>query len=458
MHDRLLADTQALPVAEGEPRRDQARLAYAWYVVVVLMVCYTLSFIDRQILSLLVGPIKADLGISDTRMGLLGGLAFSLFYTAMGLPIGVLVDRHNRRNIIVTGVLFWSAMTAACAAAKSFGGLFLARMGVGVGEATLGPAAMSLISDYFPRERLATAMSVYSMGVFIGSGLALVVGGVVVQALSQSPVIDLALLGPIASWRLTFLVVGLPGVLVALWLFTIREPARRDLLDRTGRASPHLSLREVAAVLMGRWRSVLGLSLGMMFTGMCVYAFLFWTPAFLQRAHGWTPQQTGVALGTVILLGGCLGMYLGGRLSDRWMRGGRRDAALRVATIGCAGSLPCFAAAYLLPEAPWLSVLLFGPGVAFAAMPTGSCYAALQMILPNQVRGQAVALFLFVLNLGGLTLGPLLPGVFNDYLFGDERMIGPSTALATSLSALAGAIVFLWARRPYREDHRLTQP
>ena len=195
-----------------ESKTSQPSLKYAWYVVIILMVCYTLSFIDRQILSLLVKPIQQDLGINDTEMGLLQGAAFGIFYTLLGLPMGWLADRISRRNLIAVGIFFWSLMTALCAVARSFGSLFFARMGVGVGEATLAPSAFSMISDYFPRERLGTALSVYSAGIFIGAGLALIVGGTVVSAVSNIPAITMPVLGTIASWRLTFLIVGLPGV------------------------------------------------------------------------------------------------------------------------------------------------------------------------------------------------------------------------------------------------------
>jgi MFS family permease len=176
----------------------QSSLRYAWYVVFVLMVCYTLSFIDRQILSLLVAPIKRDLGISDTKIGLLQGLAFALFYTLLGFPLGWIADRYSRRNLVAAGVFFWSLMTALCSLAASFSSLFLARMGVGVGEATLGPSAFSLISDYFPKERLGGALSVYSMGIFIGSGLALIVGGTVVSAVQEMPAVTLPVIGAMA--------------------------------------------------------------------------------------------------------------------------------------------------------------------------------------------------------------------------------------------------------------------
>jgi MFS family permease len=434
---------------------EASSLRYAWYVVFVLMTCYTLSFIDRQILALLVGPIRADLEITDTQIGLLGGLAFSLFYTLVGLPIGRLADRHNRRNIIAIGVFFWSIATALCAAARGFWGLFAARTGVGVGEATLGPSAMSIISDYFPKDRLAGALSLYSMGIFIGAGLANIVGGIVIQAVSTVPTLSLPFFGELASWRVTFLVVGLPGVLAALLACTIREPARRNLLVADDGLTSALTLIEVFEQLKLRWQSVIALSAGMMALGMAVYAYLFWSPVFLQRVHAWSPAQTGLALGIVTLIPGCIGMYVGGSFTDRWLGAGIRHAALKVAAIGSGVGGTFYVVGFLVPDAPGLSVILLGLGLGFTAMPTGSCYAALQSILPNQVRGQAVALFLFLLNLGGLTLGPLLPGVFNDYLFRDEAMVGPSSALTTFLACAAAFAIFVSGFRPYARDHEL---
>ena len=195
--------------------REGKDASYAWYVVGVLTLCYVLSFVDRQILSLLVGPIKRDLRITDTRVGVLQGLAFAIFYTLAGLPIGRLVDTRNRRNLVMAGVAVWSVFTSACSAAGTFWSLFLARIGVGVGEATLNPSAFSLISDYFPRERLNTALSVYYVGVLVGSGLALTAGGTIVDAATRAGAIHLPLLGETAAWRLTFLAVGAPGLLFA---------------------------------------------------------------------------------------------------------------------------------------------------------------------------------------------------------------------------------------------------
>src|SRR6202521_5055844 len=376
------AAASSLRSTDGEPG-----LSYAWYVVLILMVCYTVSFVDRQIFSLLVGPMKHDLALSDTRVGLLQGFAFALFYGLMGLPLGLLADTRNRRNVIIVGVVLWSFLTATCSAARSFWSLFLARMGVGVGEATLSPSAFSLISDYFPKEKLGGALSVYSMGIFIGSGLALIAGGSVVDAVTRMPAVTLPLLGTVAPWRFTFLIVGVPGLAIALLLYTVREPIRRQLIRASNGTAARLQFHEVVAELRMRWQSVLGISLGMVFQSMGTYAFVAWAPAFLQRIHGWSAGQSGRALGSIILVFGCLGMSVGGRLCDHWQKQGILEAPLRVAIVSAIGSGILFAFAMTAKQTAW-TLLLAAPALFFLALPIGSSYAAIQLIFPNQARGQ----------------------------------------------------------------------
>lgn len=444
--------TSPNPPAESPPpsaETGQPGLAYAWYVVFVLMICYTLSFIDRQILSLLVRPIKQDLGISDTQIGLLQGLAFALFYTLLGLPIGRVVDRSNRRNLISAGVFFWSLMTALCSIARSFWSLFLARLGVGVGEATLAPAAFSLIPDYFPKERLGTALSIYSMGIFIGSGLAFIVGGTVISAVSGMPPVDLPVIGSIAAWRLTFLIVGLPGVVVGLLVYTIREPRRRNLLRTSAGEVPQLSVAEVWQQVVVRWRSVVGVSAGLSCQAMCNYALFAWVPTYFERVYNWERGRTGLVLGLMILTIGCCGMYAGGRLCDWWQQRRISEAPLKVGVLSTLSAGAFFVLSMSMPGVSGMIALL-APALFFLAMPVGSSYAALQLIFPNQARGQVSALLVFTISMGGLTLGPLLPGVFNDYLFKDENMVGYSLALTIGLASVLAAILFRSAYRPYR--------
>jgi MFS family permease len=426
---------------------------YAWYVVLVLTLCYALSLIDRQILSLLVAPIKHDLHVNDTQIGLLQGFSFAVFYTFAGLPLGKLADSYPRRRIITAGIIAWSLMTAACSMAKSYGSLFLARMGVGIGEAALSPSAFSLITDAFPPGKLGLAMSVYSMGIYFGSGLAMIVGGTLVQRLSHTPELILPFLGAIASWRATFLIVGLPGLLLAVITLTIREPQRRSLLVTLEGQTKNPGSRELLKQLRTRIWSVAGVSIGMVFQAICGYAFLAWGPAFLQRTYGWSPGHAGQTLGILTLVFGCSGMYAGGSLCDRWQRRGIPEAPLRVAVFSAAGTVLFFPLALSVGNAIWTNVLLSG-AILFLAMPIGCSYAALQLIFPNQFRGQVSALFLFILSLGGLSLGPLLPGLLNDYVFGNEQMLGVSLSLTLVLAGLLMWAIFLLTYRPYREDYR----
>lgn len=413
-----------------------------------------LSFVDRTILSLLVGPIKRDLGISDTRIGLLQGLSFALFYTIMGLPLGRIADTRSRRNLIAAGVVLWSIFTSFCSVAKSFWSLFLTRIGVGVGEAGLSPAAYSLIADYFPPERLGVAISVYYMGVFLGASLALLVGGVVVDAMARTPWITLPLLGTIASWRVTFLIVGVPGFLCALLVYTIKEPLRRDLLRSAEGGVARLSFGQSLEQMRIRWQSLAGISLAMVFQSMANYALVSWGPTYFVRVHGWTVGQSGRALAVILLLAGCGGMYIGGRLSDRWQKRGMEEAPMRVMVLGAIGSIVLLPIGTLLADVRWTLALLFA-GVFALALPMGISAAALQRIFPNQVRGVVSALYLFILNIGGQSLGPLLPGVFNDYLFHNGRMIGYSMAITMGGAAVLMLCTLLAAYPHYREHYRM---
>jgi MFS family permease len=423
----------AVPAAETD-----RELKYAWYVAIVLMACNTLSFIDRQILGLLVTPIKLELGISDTRIGLLQGLAFGLFYTLLGIPMGRLADRGSRRTLVAAGIFCWSVMTALCAGARSFGTLFLARMGVGIGEATLSPSAFSLLSDYFPRHKLGTALSVFSMGIFFGSGLALILGGLII--------------GAVGSWRATFLIVGLPGLLMGILAFTIKEPARRNLLLRAGGQPSRLSLAEVAFEVSARWQSVAGICLGFAAQALCNYAQQAWLPTFFVRVHGWSVPRAGVTLGILSLATGLFGSYLGGRLTDHWQKRGLGEAPLRVGVLATVGAGVTFTLAMAVPALEARLALLV-PAFFFLAMPIGAVYASLQLILPNQVRGQIGALQVFTLNLGGLILGPALPGYLSDYVFRDTQMIGWSLALTVGPASFLSAALFRATWGPYRRDY-----
>lgn len=435
------------------PSSEKKSFVYEWYVVAVLTALYTLSFVDRTILGLLVGPIKRDLGVNDTQVGLLTGLAFSVFYTLVGLPMGRLADFKNRRNLIAIGLVVWCLFTAGGAATKTFLTLFLVRIGVGVGESSLSPAAYSMISDYFPKRLLGIAISVFYMGVFIGSSLALLLGGMVVQALSQTPELTLPVLGTIASWRATFLLVGLPGLLFVLVLYTVREPQRRDLM-KSAAGGTELPISETVEQLRQRWTSLLGLSAACVFQSAIVYSLISWAPQFLQRIHGWNPAEAGRVLAGILLVFGCGGMLVGGKVSDAWHKGGMVESPLRVGIISAIGAGLILGPAFALKDVTW-TLVLTAPGLFFAALPMGISVAALQRIFPNQVRGQVSAFFLFVLNLGGYPLGTMMPGVFNNYVFHDEMMLGPSMAATITIGAILMLVLLIGTIAPYKRHYKL---
>jgi MFS family permease len=450
-----IPSTEANQESAG-PKTAESSLKYAWYVVFVLMVCYTLSFIDRQILGMLVDPIKRDFEISDTGVGVLQGLAFVAFYTFMGLPVGWLVDRYSRRTTIAVGVFFWSLMTALCAVAGNFWSLFAARMGVGVGEATLAPAAMSMTSDYFPKEKLGGALSVYSMGIFVGSGIAQIVGGAVTQRVAGIPTVTLPVLGEIASWRLTFLIVGLPGLLVGLLVYTVREPLRRNLLRKADGQSSRLSLRETLREFGLRWRSVVGICVALSAQAACNYAIFAWAPTYFRRVHNLERGTIGLTLGVLTLTAGILGTYAGGKLCNRWVRQGIHEAPLKVGVVAAIWAGVFFGLAMSMPNLTWLLALLV-PAQFFLALPVGSSYASLQLIFPNQLRGQVAALLVFTISLGGQSLGPLLPGILNDYVFRDGNMVGWSLAITVVLASAVSAAICRATYQSYRTHYEWMQ-
>lgn len=421
---------------------------YAWYVIGVLMLAYTLSFIDRQIMSLLVGPVRADLNINDTQFSLLHGLAFGLFYTLMGLPLGRVADRGNRRMIIVLGIAAWSVMTAVCGLARNFWQLFAARIGVGVGEAALSPAAYSLIADYFPPSKLGRAISAYSMGVYLGAGLAYIIGGVVINLVSTVPEVSLPLIGVMRSWQVTFFVVGVPGLLVALLALSVREPVRRGMLLRGGAAAPHVSLGELFRFLWSQRRVF-----GAHFVGFSLLAMLFnavtaWTPAFFIRKFDYTAPEIGLALGAIILVFGSSGIIVGGWFGDYLRARGYRDAPMRAAAIGALALTPFAATATLMSDPIW-SLALFCPLMFFSSFPFGLAAAGLQMVTPNQMRGQVSAMYLFAVNLLGIASGPTIAALLTDYVFKSDSLVGYSLAIVAGVSAPLAAVVLLTAFKPF---------
>jgi len=418
----------------------------AWVTVAILMVAYVLSFVDRQILNLLVEPIRRDLAINDTQMSLLMGLSFALFYTVCGIPLGRVADTRSRRGLIAIGVLFWSAATAACGMAKMYWQFLLCRIGVGVGEAALSPAAYSLIADSFPAERRATAISVYSMGVYLGSGLAFLVGGLVIQFASAQGDVTLPVLGEVRPWQLIFLILGVAGVLFTLLMLAVKEPARRGV--GAGVAVP---LSEVGRYIRANRRTVLLHNFGFAGLAFAGYGSAAWVPTFYIRTYGWDAGQVGIVYGSIVAVFGCLGIVFGGRLADWMAKRGRSDANMRVGLYAALGALPMVVLFPLMDTAFWASVLM-APTVFCLSMPFGVAPAAIQEIMPNSMRGQASAIYLFVITLIGLGVGPTAVALVTDFVFADDAALRYSLLIVTTLAVLMSIILLAKSLKPYRES------
>jgi MFS family permease len=418
---------------------------YAWYATFVLMLAYTLSYVDRQILSLLVEPIKQDFGVTDTQIGLLQGAAFAIFYTLAGIPMGRWADRGDRRKIIAWGIAFWSVATALCGLTKNYWQLFVARIGVGVGEAALGPAAYSMLADYFPPERRGRALGFYSMGVYLGIGLAMIIGAQVVTALADDPPIVVPGIGELGAWHLTFLIVGLPGVLLALWAWTLREPPRRG----AGAAAPPVPIRDALAFLRAHRATFTAHFAGFSLLTLTFNAVVFWMPPYLMRVHGLTAGEFGVTLGLILAIGGAIGIFAGGAFADALRRRGAQDAELWSGIVGALLLWPFGVYAAQAPS-PDAALVAFAGFMVFASFPFAAAAAALQNVTPNRLRGQVSAVYLFVVNLAGIGLGSFLTGFVNDHVFGDPARVGDSIAWIVGFAAPLAALVLLAGRRPYR--------
>ena len=429
-------------MSSGPPKAETPSPAYAWYVVAVLLLAYTLSFIDRMILSLLVGPIRADLGISDLQMSLLMGFAFAVFYSALGIPLGWLADRRGRKGLIVAGVAAWSLMTAACALARSYAGLFLTRVGVGVGEATLSPAAYSMLGDYFPREKLGRAMAVYSIGVPLGSGIALVAGSLVVRFVTEGPPVSLPMLGELAPWRLAFLWIGLPGLLVAaLVALTVREPRRLGAVSEQPRGEFVAFLRAHPAAIATHFG-------GMSLLALVMYGAMAWIPQFLHRTYGMPVPQAGLWFGAATAGCGACGLLLGGWMADGLYRKGHRDAHLRVIRLNVILLAPLFVGMAMASTAG-IALGLMIAGMLVGTLHGGVAGAALQLITPNRLRARMVALYFLVANLIGLGLGPTAIALVTELIFHDDAALRYGLAIVTAVALPISAIILTAGLRPF---------
>ncbi len=428
--------------------QQQTNQPAAMYALGVLLLAYILSFIDRNVMAVLIGPIRADFDISDFQYSLLHGFAFSMFYIFLGLPIGRLADRHSRKLIITVGVFCWSLMTIACGLVNSFKMLFVMRMGVGVGEAALSPPAYSLLSDYFEADTLPRAMAVYTLGITIGGGLAYMIGGAVFEYFAGVETIALPLLGELRPWQLTFVAVGLPGFLIVILLAQLREPQRWG--ETAGQTEAMPAVAELLQWWRQHWQAYGSLMLGVSLLSVLGYGTMAWYPEFLVRTHEFSRGEAGTQFGLIFIIAGSIGTLVGGWSAKPLMQRGYADANMRVVLVVAVLWVWPAVLGPLMPTAE-LALWMAFPIVFFLNSYFGVCVAALQLITPNRMRAQTSALLLFMTNLFGLALGPSIVAAMTDFLFGDDQSLRFSLALLPAVVCPLSALVVWWGLRYYRQ-------
>ncbi|GAB3115105.1 MFS transporter [Aestuariicella hydrocarbonica] len=423
----------------------------AWRATIILSLLYWLSILDRFIIALLVDPIKRDLGLTDMQFGLLQGVAFTITFAAFGLLAGALADRFSRRWIIFASVSIWSLATAACGLAQNFFQLLFARVGVGAGEAGLNPNANSMLADLFPRDRLTSAMAVYTIGATIGSGMAYLLGGMIVDLVSNSNPIALPYIGELRPWQSVFLIVGIPGAFMSLLIFTIPEPVRRGKLSTAEAAKrKHLlsSYAELLKFMRPRWKFFTCHYMGFAIASIVLTSGAMWYPAHMGRSFGWDASTIGLNLGLTLIVAGVTGKLLSGFIMDTMYRRGYRDAQLRWYT-GCLLVAAPIGILATTSDNPW--VFLGGIGVFLILLaPLPACYStALNLVTPNQLRGTGIAFFAVTGGLIGMAAGPIVVAAISDYLFGSNLGMAMAATIGVC-SPLAALFLFLGCR-PMRE-------
>jgi MFS family permease len=419
--------------AGAEPGR-----GYRFYVLFILFLVYTFNFVDRQIVGILAGSIKADLGLTDTQLGLMGGIAFAVLFASLGIPIALLADRFSRVWIVTLSLALWSAFTAACGFAHSFGQLFLFRIGVGIGEAGGVAPSYSLISDYFPPTERARAYAVFSFGIPVGSAAGILFGGLIAARI---------------DWRVAFLACGVAGLVLApLMAFSVREPVRGGF-DPTAARTAAPPLREVLKTLTGK-SSFWLITFGATSSSTLGYGLAFWLPQFFARSFGMTLTELSLYYSAIAFFGGVLGIWMGGYLADRLGRTSKAAYA-RVPATAFVLSIPFYAVG-MLSTSPALAFFVFLIPSALGLVWLGPVITSIQHLVPPAMRATASAVFLFLNNLLGIGFGIFFFGKMSDVLgarFGAESL-RYSILIGLVFYVLAATLLFLASRRLERDWHR----
>lgn len=427
------------------PKADEA--AYpppreAWYCVAILALAVMVNFLDRGILNLLIEPIKADLGLSDTQISLIVGAAFTIFYAIFGWPVAVLVDRLSRKHMMAAGIAIFGLMTTLSGLATNFWHLFLARVGIGVGETTSGPSAYSLLSDYFPPAKLPRAIAVMNLGFVAGVGFSMIIGGAIISFVGASGGYDLPLGIHLRGWQVVLITVGIPGFLVSALMLTVKEPKRRGVIEKKSRP-----VGEVFGFVLHHWKVYIPLFAGLALRSVQMFGLQTWGAPFYARTYGWSGVQYAYVAGVSLMIAMPIGLFVGSWLAERWWKKKIWDANIRVTVISTAVAVPLAIAQPLMPS-PWLAAGFAFFAAIFSGMAAPVENAALQSVTPNHLRGQVTFMFLFIMNVIGMMMGPLIVSTFTDVVFSEEN-IRYSLFLTAALMGPPAIFVFWAGMKPY---------
>ncbi|WP_257557218.1 MFS transporter [Sphingobium sp. CFD-2] len=424
----------------------RGRPEYAWFVVAMLTLAYMCSYIDRQIINLMVEPIKQDLHLNDTRMSLLQGAAFAVAYLIFTPILGRRVDTGNRKNIIAIAVLAWCGSTLLGGFANNVTWLFISRAGVGAAEAALAPAAFSIIADYFPSERLPRAIGVFTMGPYLGGGFALIVGGALIGS-SGDLVRSFDFLGNLAPWQLTFILVGLMGLPLGAAVFMLKEPVRRATSGAV-EGDRHFSTLETLSYLWQRRAFYLRFFGMMAFTVVVFYSMPAWIPTILIRRYGSATGEVGLIYGTIVLVVGTLGVLAGPQLERCLHKRGYTSAGILCIAFASAGLVPTSLALFFFKSSA--AVMVIGAIATFLySMPQPIAASALQIVTPNRMRGVTSAIYVIIVSAIGLGIAPTLVALVTDFVFVDEKAVAASLALVCSTSAVIATWLAQSTRKPF---------
>ena len=430
--------------------RNYPEKRHSYSAVVVLTLAQVFAFIDRQIPSMLVEPIKQDFNLTDSQIALLGGAAFSIFYAVMALPIGYAVDRYQRTKVLGIGVFLWSLMTVLAGLANSFGKLFGARIGVAVGEAVMAPTSVSLISDSFPENKQGTPMGIITSGVYIGIGITLLGGGFLIDYLTSIGGINIPLIGYLKPWQATFMIVGLPGLVLAVAAFYLKEPKR---LEEQAYINKSVDRQNIFLHLKEHKKTLVPMFGGLIFMALIFYSFSFWAPTMMIRAYNISLSQAGFILGLITIISSIAGTIFAGSAVDYLRNKNYSDAPVRAALFAVLLALPPITIlSFVNTEiGAWICIFLYLFFISSFA-PLG--LLAVSGVSASNVKGQLAAIHAFLMMAFGLSLGPQLTAFFTDFVFMDPNNLKWSISATGAIVLPISALLFKVSLSRYKDSSK----